>query len=353
MIVLKNRGNKTIVKSFIKRKNIKRDFLVPLCFFVVFLIIGFFEKNLILPNDGYGLLQHINIWIFLFMNMTIPAIIKKSFGVLNCNIDENTLKSLKKHFVAVSNLKLTRVLWHFSQAVGVCCFIGNTLQNAKIINRLPFDYWDSINYPLSYIVSRGYKLYLFALFFPALFVYIYILIRSLSELVVINETEKYPIANYTQIKALCNFGLNVLIAFILPVLISSVAVYFVHDRFDITTITTIIICCACTIASLIMYLMMIKKFRASLLNYKREHIKQINDRLTIIHQYILDFPKTELDSKKLEIYLKEEKYLCQVKENIEKESRFPYAIKALITSVAPLLPTIFKIIYALEIPSLT
>lgn len=350
---MKNRNRKIRIENFTERKNIKRDFFVPLCFLVAFLILGLFEKNLILPGNGYGLFQHINIWIFLTMNMIIPVIIKKSFSTLNCNIDERTSKSLKKIFAMVSNLKLTKVLWHFSKAVGFCCFIGNTLQNAKIINQLPFDYWDSISYPFSYIVSRGYKLYLFVLFFPSLLVYAYTLIRSVSKLVVIDEAKKYPIANYTQIKALCNFGLNVLIMIILPVLFSSVTVYLVHDRFDITTITTIVVCCACTIASLIMYLIMIKKFYVSLSDYKREHVMLINDRLAIIHQFILDSQKTELDSRKLEMYLKEEEYLCRVKEDIEKKSKFPHAFKALITSVAPLLPTIYKIIPFLGIPFLS
>lgn len=346
-----NRQNDKIqIERFIDRKCIAKDICVAFLFLTLFFAIGLFEKNLKLPDNGLGLLQHENIWIFLAMNMIIPIIISKSFKALECNIDKNTYWSLKNNFASISNHKSMEVLWLFSRTVGFCCFIGNTLQNAKVINQLPFDYWDSINYPVSYVVSRFYKLYLFSIFIPTILVYAFILIKSLSKLVIINETEKYPIANYTQLNALCNLGLNLLLAITVPFTISSIAVFLIHDRFDITTITAITIPLLFTGVSLYAYILLIKNFYVSLANYKKKHIKRIDDKLSKIYQYILNSQLEETDSAKLELYLKEVEYLCQIKENIEKQSKFPLGIKALMTTATPLLPTVLKIILSLEIP---
>ncbi len=345
---MNNQNSKIIVERFTAKQYIKKDFLIALLFLGLFLIIGFFEKNLFLSDGDFGLLEHENIWIFLAMNVIIPASIYKNFNILENRIDKNSIKKLKKFFGDFSSVKLIRILWNFSRVIGFCCFIGNSLQNAKIINQLPFDYWDSINYPASYITSRLYKLYLFSFFVPTVLIYILILIKSVSKLVVISDMKKYPIANFAQLNALCNFGLNILLTILLPFIAFSIAVYLVHERFDITTGTTIIISIICTVIYLSMYILLIKNFRASLSKYKSKHLKQINEKLSKIYHYILNSQFREMDSEKLEICLKEEKYLCEIKENIEKQSKFPHAVKALVTSMFPLLPTLIKIISSLE-----
>lgn len=185
---------------------------------------------------------------------------------------------------------------------------------------------------------------------PTVLVYIHILIKSVSKLVVISDMKKYPIANLAQLNALCNFGLKILLTILLPFIAFSIAVYLIHERFDITTGTTIAISIICTAIYLSMYILLIKNFRASLAKYKRNHLKQINEKLSKIHRYILESRFYEMDSEKLEICLKEEKYLWEIKEKIEKQSNFPHAIKALVTSIFPLIPTFIKIISSLETP---
>ena len=165
---------------FTDKKSVRNDFRIALGFLAIFLIVGLIEKNWILPNDGLGLLQHKNIWIFLLINLISPFIISKTVKTLECNIDAITFENLKNVFRDNAKLKAIAVLQHFAQAIGFCCFVGNSLQNAYIINQLPFDYWDSINYILSYIISRVYKLYLFAYFIPTVLIYIFILLKDFA-----------------------------------------------------------------------------------------------------------------------------------------------------------------------------
>lgn len=96
-----------------------------------------------------------------------------------------------------------------------------------------------------------------------------------------------------------------------------------------------------------MYLLLIKRFYASITIYKRKHIEQINLQLSEIHQYILGSQYGENRYEELEVYLKKEEYLMQTKERIEKINKFPHIIKAILTSISPFIPTLLQNIFQL------
>lgn len=333
------------IERFIDKKNIKHDFYI-VCFFVIlFCAFGIIEKNLFLSGEGLGLLEHINIWIFLTINFTIPLVINKIFSVLRENIDDTSYNELNVSFANNATLKLVAIFSNFIKTIGFCCFVGNSLQNAHIINQLPFDFWDSNNYVLSFIASRMYKFYLFAYFIPTLLTYVFILIKSISEILTIKECdmEEYPIKNYMQLNTLCNFGLDILLIILVPFVILTSGVYWVHSRLDITTITTICIAFLCTLSFLGMYSLLIRNYYTSVIKYKKKHIKQINLELSKIHQYICQSPLNEASGELLEVYLKKETYLWQSKKRINKISKFPLVIKAIVTSISPFVPALTKV----------
>lgn len=239
-----HRRNDTIkIERFMSKKAIAKDVFIVFTFTALYIVVGLLEHNLFLPDNGLGLLEHINIWIFLISNLLIPLMMYYAFKILKYSADSNILEKLRENFKNIAERKTTKILFDFSTVIGFCCFIGNSLQNAKIINPLPFDYWDSTNYIISYIASRFHKFYLFAYFIPLIITYVFILTKSISDLLVINENEmeEYPIKKYGQLNMLCDFNLNVLLALTIPFILLSCGVYFVHGRFDITSTTTIII----------------------------------------------------------------------------------------------------------------
>lgn len=332
------------IDRFMNGKYLKKDSLIALIFLLVFLATGRLESNWFLPNDDLGFLEHKSIWIFLLANFLVPIIVSLLFKILEYNIDKDSLKKLKVNFKDISGSKATTILQQFSKTVGFCCFIGNSLQNAHLINKLPFDYWDSINYLSSYIASRFYKLYLFAFFIPTVLIYGYILLKSVQKTI---EKSSDFVENYEQVNALCNFGLNILLVLVIPFIISSITVYSIHDRFDITTITTIIASGACTLTTLVVYAFLIKSFYISISQYKRENIKKINSQLTKIHRYVLNY-KLGVDDKTLDVYLKKEECLCRIKENIVSISKCPHIVKAIFTIVSPMIPSFLKLLFTLK-----
>lgn len=347
--ILHRRSNIIKIERFMDKNKIIKDGFIVVVFIALYIVVGLLEKNFFLPNNGFGLLEHINIWIFLFANLLIPFIIYYAFKSLKYCVDSNTLDKFKDTFKNIAERKRTTILFDFSTTVGFCCFTGNSLQNAKVINPLPFDYWDSTNYFISYIVSRVHKFYLFVYFIPCVLTYVFIAAKAISDLLTISEgeMEEYPIKKYGQLNMLCNFGLNILLTLAIPFVLLSCGVCFVHQKVDITSATTIIISITSTVICFGMYLLLIKKFYVGITIYKRTHIEQINSQLSKIHQYILNAQNDENRYEKIEIYLKKEEYLIQTKEKIEKINKFPHIIKAIFTSVSPFIPTLLQNLFQL------
>lgn len=76
---------------------------------------------------------------------------------------------------------------------------------------------------------------------------------------------------------------------------------------------------------------------------------QIDSALSDIHQAILNIEDVENDSNKLELYLQKQDYLWNCREKIEKISELPLVVKAIITIITPLIPTLLKFLFlALE-----
>lgn len=335
------------IERFLERKYLIRDVAITISFLGLFLVIGFFEKNLILPGNGLGLFQHKTIWFFLLTNVFAPFAIRRVLVEPSCSLEKNTVENIKTKFGEISQLRFTSVLFTIVRMVGFLCFVGNTLQNAHIFNHLPFDFWDSISFPISYGVTRLYKFYLFAHFIPIIVIYIYVLLKAISELIILDDEDikEYPALNDRHLNSLCNMGLNVMLILIIPFIISSIIVYLTHDRFDPTTVATFIIAFTCTVGSTLMYMLMVKNFYISMSKYSQKNIQMIDFQLAKIHKYILFTHFRRQNSAKLEACLKKEKYLYQIKERIEVQRKYPLIIKAICTSIAPIVPALIKIAF--------
>lgn len=340
---------KKVIKfdRFLNPEIILKDIVVVFSFVVVFFIVCSIEKNLFLPNNGLGLLQHRNIWLFLLINVFIPILLYLIFKYLQNNLCQENWISLINEFKKNSELVSVRLLQTLLVTIGLCCFAGNTMQNANLINQLSFDYWDAIHYPISYITSRVYKLYLFAYFMPTILVYVFILIKSVSKLLEIpdEKMDEYPIENYEQLNILCNLGLNILLVMSISSMLLAGNIYTIHHRWDITTITSIIISFMGSTAFLGMYLYLIKNYRVSMIKYKKRKLEQIDIELAKINKYIIDSnPKSDND---LDIFIKKGKYLWKIKKKINNMSCFPYKIKGLFVSISPLAPTLLETVFQL------
>ncbi len=337
-------------ERFFSEKYCKKSQRIVLLFAILFFLFGAAENNLFLLGNSIGFLEHINIQIFLGINLLVPFVLNKIHKQLENNIASSesfVLKNLQNQFEENQKKPIIQIVFNLFTLIGFLFFVGNSLQNAYIINRLDFDFWDSINYVWSYIISRAYKFYLFTLFIPQLLIYDYLLIKTLSELISIEEKERenYPLKNYIELNMLCNFGLNVILITIAPIICIVNGIYLLHNRVDLTTTSTIIVTVISVSVSFYMYFLMIQKYRIHILSYKNKHLKRIDNELVNIHNCIVDYDVHFNESPQLfEMYLQKEKYLQESRERVEKISNFPLIVKAILTCLSPAIPMLINLL---------
>ncbi len=323
-------------------------------FLILIIFISILEKNYILKNPNIGLLQHPTFWIFIISNFYITISLYLKHNKLINDITESTFNKLNENFIKIKKSNKNKILFNMIIIIGFCFFIGNSLQNAKVINKLPFDFWDSKTYIFSYFFTRIYKFYLFILFLPNLIWYSSTLIFSLSKIIIINyDDEKkeinYPIKNYFELNYLCNFGINILIISIIPFITFTSSIYIVHKQFDVTTISTMFITLLYILTLITMYYILINKYRNNIIKYKNKNLKEFNTELSEIHKKILNFQLNDSKNDILEKYLKKEEYIFKAKEQIEKINIYPQIIKAMIVCFSPIIPMLIRLIFELII----
>ena len=153
--------------------------------------------------------------------------------------------------------------------------------------------------------------------------------------------DEYPIDNYEQLNILCSFGLDILLLISVSFMILAGNVYTIHNRWDITTVTSMGISLISSVIFLGMYLFLVRNYRVSIIKYKEKNIAQIDCELAKINKYIID--KQTKPSKELEVLIKKGKYLWKLKKKINNMSCFPYKIKGFFVSISPIAPVLLKI----------
>jgi hypothetical protein len=135
------------------------------------------DKSLILSGRDVGLLQHPAIWSFILLQAALPILIRRSLRKIlvsramlrdvtgmGGSYSETVVKPLLT-FIRLDSRESKSVAALF-YLVGFAAFVWNTYQNQRPGVIVSYDFWDSINYPFGFWVTRVYKLYLFAWLLP-------------------------------------------------------------------------------------------------------------------------------------------------------------------------------------------
>lgn len=329
------------------KKFMKESICFVITFIILFMLAGKLDDNFFLPKNGLGLFQHLTIWLFLGTNMIVPIllyiILKSLKNIISYTLSKKKYNKLKRK----NNLNIIKCGSILLQTLGFCYFVFNTLQNAQIINKLPFDYWDSIHYILSFIVSRVYKLYLFSYFFPCVVINAFAIILYLSDLLKVKNANfaLFPMNKHYELNILCNTGINILLTILIPIILISISVYFVHNRFDIISIGTAIFSLISTIIFVLLYIFLIRNYHSSVIRYKCTQNEKLNKKLSEIHTNIIKSEEKSQNIDLLNIYFEEQDYLLNCKDKVNKINPYPNIVKVCITTGSSILPTVLKYAY--------
>jgi hypothetical protein len=135
------------------------------------------DGSIFLQGRNIGLLQHPAIWAFFGIQIALPISLRYSlkefFKTRNGlravgALDGKSHTHLVRPLVRYLNLQdrnskfVATILYSF----GLTAFVWNTYQNQLPGIIVPYDFWDSKNFPCGFWITRAYKLYLFVWLLP-------------------------------------------------------------------------------------------------------------------------------------------------------------------------------------------
>lgn len=228
---------------------------VAVTFGVAFLLAGYRENTLVMAGPAVGLLEHPGIWLFLAAQMGIPAVVNRSLRrfqslptegdspfttqfLTSCfkEIDENVTCSLGRIG------KRSKTVYQLLITLGFIAWTWNTFQNQQPLRFLHFDFWDSVNHPLGYWLTRFYKLYVWVLVGPAVVHAQICLVRGARNLFAMAATKRgiildpYHSDGEGGLGALIDTVISPMVPIVLASSLLTVAAFWVHEKYDVTTI---------------------------------------------------------------------------------------------------------------------
>ncbi|MGH1388509.1 hypothetical protein [Kordia sp.] len=268
-----------------------QNLILTLFFVITITISSYLDQSYLLDKPNIGLFQHPVIWFFFIIQVLIPFALNTSITrFLNMsNWKHSIIKVLffKDDFTSEVQIlnkntlrkkPLSKSFFALLLVFGFISFVWNSYQNQSPLRFVGFDFWDSYTYPFGYWATRIYKLYMWCIFFPSIIhLYCLLVIQTLSVLKRSYNLNMLALEPYHYDG---NGGVSVfiknIITPIIPVLLAtsllSVSVYLVHQKFDFTTISSLVIS---TVFFLVLYFIPAFKIGKIIRDNKEEQLAEI------------------------------------------------------------------------------
>lgn len=344
---------------------ITQNVIISITVTLLIVLSSVIDGTLFLSKEDIGLLEHPAIWAFIAAQIFIPIVLVKSLekfleipqweqGIISRDfLNQKFVVYLEVFKSNVSRqTNLGRVVYSIFISIGFVGFIWNSYQNQLPVKFLGFDFWDSINHPYGYWITRFYKFYLWVILFPPLAHIQVLLLFSVRDLVKdATLTDNLNLNPYHQDN--CG-GASIFIDTVLkpvfPILIISsmltLCVFIVHQKFDPTTILSLSLT---NIVCLMLYFIPAFSFRRAILNEKKRHLDEI---ATIQNKILLLIYKkkwesfTDEDDKKVDII----NSLANISRQIRGISNWPHLTSLLKLQGLILSPSVIGVVIKLTQP---
>lgn len=322
--------DKTIVW---KNKSLPIKTLIISGVIVILIICGaYLDKSIILEGDNIGLIEHPVIWALIILQCLLPFYLKEAVSLLNNFLKSNEnialgfdLSRYRRVFENSISRKtnISRFIYTLFVTIGFISFAWNSYQNQLPEKFLGFDFWDSINHPFGYWITRLYKAYTWILFFPAcLHIQFSIVVTSFKVLKSVQKQKSFILKPYHQDR----YGgggeiIKVVIKPFIPVLIlasiSTLGVFFIHQKLGITPIASLF---GLSILFIITYLLPAFQLNSLIKSEKKTKLIEISQKQDEIYSSIIDAKDSIQISQKVELL----DSLKSVSQQIKSISNWPH-----------------------------
>lgn len=313
-----------------------RNVAVVLMGIIALTLTALIDHSLLLSN-GYGYIEHPGTYGWYLVQFTIPIAIyttvkaaarsEKRFRIIipaskSLNFRDQFLTPLVD-FIGLSSSS-SRAIFSILSVIGFSAFAWNTFQNLAPGSRAPLDFWDSIHFPVGYVVSRFYKFYLFALLLPSL-VHIFagVVWTNIKVIRRLQRRGKLRLAPFNQdgcggFKFLMGIVLTPTVSALLLSGLASFGVIYTHRTLDASTVYGIVIQIGIL---LVFYVTPTFLFRSALINVKQRARKEVHERQAAYYEEILQGRLHGSNLRDAHEYLR---YFSDISMKIDKISNWPH-----------------------------
>ena len=257
------------------------------------------DGTLTLPGRDTGFLEHPAIFGYFIAQVVVPFILIHSINqfwsskavsdtVLPQTLIGGAFRAHRRKFELAAGLRvnLGRLLYTSATLIGLVVFAWNSYQNQRP-DLVGENFWDSINFPWGYWSTRIYKAYMWVFWFPAMAHLQILLVLSIRTLLSRSAAHggfrlhPYHMDGCGGTGLFIDSVLNPLIAFLLCATAMNLSAFFIHGKFDVTTVGGMFLT---SVLFFISYLVPAWTLRQCIIAEKRRQLREIADQQAALYK---------------------------------------------------------------------
>jgi len=255
------------------------------------------DDTLFLPGRDTGLMEHPAIFCYFLEQCIVPAILMRSVDRLWRRRKDSPFADRAVWLQEVRSFRdaldgktnLARVVFAALLTIGITVWVWNSYSNFHP-DRVGHDFWDSWKHQWGYWVTRLYKFYFWVLWIPSITHIQLMLILSVTRIVrKSTAVDQFKLQPYHPdgcggTKALIATIFNPMMVSVLISAVGNAAAFYIHRRFDITTVGGVVLTCILFVAA---YLWPAIVMRRAIVIEKRKQIKDVSERQSILYSELM------------------------------------------------------------------
>lgn len=328
------------IGRFIARGFIAQCLILTAFSAILIILASVLDGTFFLSGRNVGLFEHPAIWSFLILQIALPLSLRHSLKRITGPKVEKLDSPLGSDFSEVIACQLStcvslhnrtgKLIASTCYIIGFAAFVWNSYQNQLPNVIVPFDFWDSINHPWGYWVTRGYKFYLYVWLLPYIgFIHI-ALLSCLLQII-----RKRRIHGYIKLQPFHpdnagGFGFLpglITTPIIVTLLICSfplAGAFKVHQAFDITPMIGAGIVCFGAFIAYIIPILYLRKDIIALKNNTLEKIRVLQQK-----HYISIIEEEEINIEALKRGGEAIDYFDKICKRLDSISNYPHFVRLL------------------------
>jgi hypothetical protein len=271
-------------------------------FIILISLAALHDRAIILPGPATGYAEHPAIWVLYGIQIYLPAVLLHAIdqlwagvlvgdSVFTTEFTRTSYVRSRVSFIQGVRLKRSRsrIYYILVLTLGIFLFVWNSYWNQHP-ERLGHDFWDSINFPWCYAITRIYKCYVWVIWFPALAHLQLLTVLAVRTLFIRGGDDggfvlfPFHADGCGGVKGLMSAIVDPLSALVLSVALLNIGTFLVHGQLDMTSGGGFVLVSA---GFVVCYLTPALSLRKAIRREKARQLQQLAERQDMLYRALI------------------------------------------------------------------